>query len=54
MAQHSSMAIRSATECLIAAIAIENDIPVWRRDRDFRLIARYTRLTAVECRTPIQ
>lgn len=36
--------IRSSTDCLIAAIAIENSIPVWHRDRDFSLIARYTSL----------
>ena len=36
--------IRSATDCLIAAIAIENDVPVWHRDRDFTAIARYTPL----------
>jgi len=36
--------IRSSTDCLIAAIAIENDVPVWHRDRDFESIARYTSL----------
>ena len=36
--------IRSSTDCLIAAIAIENDVPVWHRDRDFSVIARFTRL----------
>jgi predicted nucleic acid-binding protein len=36
--------IRSAADCLIAAIAIENDVPVWHRDRDFTTIARYTPL----------
>ena len=40
--------IRSSTDCLIAAIAIENSVPVWHRDRDFRFIARYTRLEAQE------
>jgi len=39
--------IRSAVDCLIAAIAIDNDVPVWHRDRDFTAIARYTRLRAV-------
>jgi len=37
-------AIRSSTDCLIAAIAIENDVPVWHNDRDFEAIARYTSL----------
>ena len=40
--------IRSSVDCLIAAIAIEYGIPVWHRDRDFREIARYTALEAVE------
>ena len=39
--------IRSTIDCLIAAIAIDNDVPVWHRDRDFTTIARYTRLRAV-------
>ena len=39
--------IRSTVDCLIAAIAIDNDVPVWHRDRDFTTIARYTRLRAV-------
>ena len=36
--------IRSSTDCLIAAIAIDHGIPVWHRDRDFVVIARYTGL----------
>ncbi len=40
--------IRSSTDCLIAAIAIENHVPVWHSDRDFSLIARYTSLEAFE------
>ncbi|MEP7352279.1 MAG: PIN domain-containing protein [Acidobacteriota bacterium] len=36
--------IRSAYDCLIAAIAIENDVAVWHKDRDFTSIARYTSL----------
>jgi predicted nucleic acid-binding protein len=40
--------IRSSVDCLIAAIAIENRVPVWHRDRDFAQIARYTALEAVE------
>ena len=36
--------IRSSTNCLIAAIAIENGVPVWHNDRDFEAIARYTSL----------
>lgn len=36
--------IRSSTDCLIAAIAIANRVPVWHKDRDFTAIARYTAL----------
>jgi hypothetical protein len=36
--------IRSSTDCLIAAIAIDNGVPVWHRDRDFDAIAQYTPL----------
>jgi predicted nucleic acid-binding protein len=39
--------IRSTTDCLIAAIAIHNDVPLWHRDRDFAAIARYTPLKAM-------
>lgn len=38
--------IRSSADCLIAAIAIENKVPVWHQDRDFDIIARYTGLHA--------
>jgi len=36
--------IRSSIDCLIAAIAIENHVPVWHRDRDFTAIEQYTPL----------
>ena len=36
--------IRSSIDCLIAAIAIENKVPVWHYDRDFATIARYSSL----------
>jgi predicted nucleic acid-binding protein len=39
--------IRSSADCLIAAIAIENRIPVWHKNRDFSTIARFTSLRAV-------
>src|SRR5260370_26824801 len=44
----SGYTIRSSIDCLIAAVAIENDVPVWHRDGDFSIIARYTRLQAYE------
>jgi len=34
--------VRSSIDWLNAAIAIENRVPVWHRDRDFEAIARYT------------
>lgn len=39
--------VRSSTDCLIAAIAIDNGVPVWHRDRDFDSIAEYTLLETV-------
>lgn len=42
------LTMRSSADCLIAAIAIENSVPVWHRDRDFAAIARFTALEAVE------
>jgi predicted nucleic acid-binding protein len=36
--------IRSSTDCLIAAVAIENRTPVWHKDRDYEAIAEYTSL----------
>jgi predicted nucleic acid-binding protein len=38
------VAIRSSVDCLVAAIAIEYEVPVWHRDRDFDAIAGYTEL----------
>jgi predicted nucleic acid-binding protein len=40
--------IRSSADCLIAAVAIDNGVPVWHRDRDFSAIAEYTDLQAVQ------
>ena len=36
--------IRSSTDCLIAAIAIEANIAIWHRDRDYRNIGKFTSL----------
>ena len=38
------LTIRSAADCLIAAIALTNDASVWHRDRDFDTIAQFTNL----------
>lgn len=42
--RRKGITIRSSVDCLIAAVAIENRVPVWHRDRDFHRIARYTGL----------
>lgn len=44
LGQQKGYTIRSSTDCLIAAIAIENKVPVWHKDRDFQTIARFTSL----------
>jgi predicted nucleic acid-binding protein len=36
--------IRSTIDCLIAAIAIDNGVPLWHKDRDYDAVARYTPL----------
>jgi predicted nucleic acid-binding protein len=41
------LTIRSATDCLIAAIAIRNGVPIWHRDRDFEAIASFTALETI-------
>ena len=48
LGRRKGYAIRSSVDCLIAAVAIENGVPVWHRDRDFAAIARYTGLETVE------
>jgi predicted nucleic acid-binding protein len=40
--------IRSPVDCLIAAIAIDNNVAVWHKDRDFDVIAQYTALETFE------
>jgi hypothetical protein len=36
--------IRRMNDCLIAAVAIRNDVPVMHNDRDFDVLARHTAL----------
>ena len=36
--------IRSSTDCLIAAIAIEADTAIWHRDRGYRIVGKFTSL----------
>lgn len=40
--------IRSSVDCLIAAIAIENRVTVWHRDRDYDAIASFTDLRTTQ------
>jgi predicted nucleic acid-binding protein len=47
------LTIRSATDCLIAAVAIENRATVWHIDRDFAAIARYTDLRTLTARAVV-
>jgi hypothetical protein len=44
--------IRSSIDCLIAAVAIENGIAIWHRDRDYDAIARYTQLRVFRGMSP--
>ncbi|MGD0872386.1 MAG: PIN domain nuclease [Bryobacteraceae bacterium] len=44
LGRRKGVTIRSSIDCLIAAIAIENRVPVWHRDRDLSAIATYTAL----------
>jgi predicted nucleic acid-binding protein len=36
--------IRSSVDCLISALAIKRNVPVWHKDRDFENIAAFTTL----------
>lgn len=39
--RHKGITIRNAVDCMIAAVAIEHDIPLLHKDRDFNAIAEY-------------
>ena len=40
--------IRSSNDCLIAAIALEHNLPILHNDRDYSQIEKFTRLKIVE------
>ncbi len=42
--RRSGETVRALTDCLIAAVAIRNDVPVLQADRDFETLARHTAL----------
>lgn len=37
--------VRRLVDCLIAAVAVRNDVPVLHADADFEVLARYTELS---------
>jgi predicted nucleic acid-binding protein len=45
--RRSGFTPRSRLDCLVAAVAIRNGVPVLHRDRDFDVIARHTDLQVV-------
>ena len=42
--RRNRVTVRNMTDCLIAAVAIRNDVPVLHHDSDFDVLARYTPL----------
>jgi predicted nucleic acid-binding protein len=46
--RQQGLTVRSSFDCLIAAIAIENDVPVWHHDRDYETISQFTGLRAFQ------
>ena len=48
LARRQGYTVRSGVDCLIAACAIRNGLPVLHHDRDFSLLARLSPLEAVE------
>jgi hypothetical protein len=43
-ARRQGLTVRSSVDCLIAACALRHDLEVLHRDRDFRALARVSRL----------
>ena len=41
------LTIRSSSDCLIAAIAIESELTIWHADRDFAQISLFTNLRSI-------
>lgn len=48
--RRSGITIRNAVDCMIAAVAIEHDIPLLHNDRDFDAIATLGKLKVVKTR----
>ena len=49
-ARRQGLTIRSGVDCLIAACALRNGLPVLHRDRDYSLLAKVSSLEAVDIR----
>jgi len=52
--RRGGVTIRNAVDCMIAAVAIENDVALLHNDRDFAPIARHCGLKVVETATSIE
>lgn len=48
LCRHEGATVRKLIDCLIASVAIESDIPVLHKDRDFDMLAMHTSLEIVE------
>lgn len=48
LARKKGKTVRSSVDCLIAAIAINNNVPIWHNDRDFELLADISNLKIFE------
>ena len=46
--RHRGIIIRRPVDCMIAAVAIQHDIPLLHNDRDFEPIEKYCRLRSVK------
>ena len=45
--RRKGLTIRSSADCLIAAVALENNLTLWHKDRDFDVIGQFTDLRVV-------
>ena len=52
VARAAGETVRSLTDCLIAAIALNHDVTVLHKDRDFAVIARLSGLSVLSPSTP--
>ena len=50
--RRKGVTIRNAVDCMIAAVAIEHDIPLLHHDRDFSPIAQYCGLKVMDADNP--